>query len=81
MSLSRRSWVNPTDLDAGTVRVHKGKGNKPRVSGIEEGMAALVLEWVDHRASKRLQGRDREERPRPCRCSAGALISRLAAMR
>ena len=38
------------DLDAGTVRVHQGKGSKARVSGIEEGMAAVVREWADHRA-------------------------------
>lgn len=38
------------DLDVGTVRVHKGKGQKPRVSGIEQGMGSVVREWVEHRA-------------------------------
>ncbi len=40
------------DLDASTVRVHLGKGGKARVSGIEEGMAAIVREWMDHRRSE-----------------------------
>ena len=40
------------DLDAGTVRVHNGKGSKARTSGIEEGMAAVVREWIDHRRSE-----------------------------
>lgn len=39
------------DLDAGTVRVHSGKGGKSRVSAIELGMAAVVREWVDYRAT------------------------------
>ncbi len=38
------------DLDAGTVRVHRGKGSKARVSGIEEGMGAVLREWIDYRA-------------------------------
>ena len=40
------------DLDAGTVRVHNGKGSKARVSGIEQGMGAIVREWLDYRSKE-----------------------------
>ncbi len=40
------------DLDAGTVRVHRGKGGKARTSGVEEGMAAVVREWMGLRAAR-----------------------------
>jgi site-specific recombinase XerD len=43
--------LRPRDvgLDAGTLRVHNGKGGKARTSAIESGMAAIVREWLDHR--------------------------------
>lgn len=37
------------DLDAGTVRVHRGKGSRARTSGIEVGLGEVVREWADHR--------------------------------
>jgi site-specific recombinase XerD len=39
------------DFDEGAVRVHKGKGSKARVSGIEAGMGAIVAMWMTHRRS------------------------------
>ncbi len=38
------------DLDKGIVRVTRGKGGKTRTAGIEDGMAAIVREWMDYRA-------------------------------
>ena len=40
------------DLDKCMVRVTKGKGNRSRTCGIEDGMCAVVAEWVRHRSQK-----------------------------
>lgn len=37
------------DLDAGTVRVQHGKGDRYRVVGIDPGAAAIVLAWIERR--------------------------------
>jgi site-specific recombinase XerD len=36
------------DLDQCEVRVQRGKGDKPRRTGISTGMAAIVREWAHH---------------------------------
>jgi site-specific recombinase XerD len=37
------------DLDEGVVRVQHGKGDKPRVVGLDAGAAAVVAKWVTTR--------------------------------
>lgn len=37
------------DLDAGTVTVQHGKGDKRRVAGLDSGTAALLARWLDVR--------------------------------
>src|SRR5690348_18488109 len=37
------------DLDAGTVRVQHGKGDRYRVVGLDPGGAAIVLAWINRR--------------------------------
>src|SRR4051794_13042483 len=39
--------VKDMDLDAGTLVVQHGKGDKRRVVGIDAGTAALLLRWLD----------------------------------
>lgn len=38
--------VRDIDLEKGEIRVHRGKGGKARVSGLEAGMAAVVEQWM-----------------------------------
>jgi integrase/recombinase XerD len=45
------------DLEAGTVTVQRGKGDKRRVVGIDAGSAALVGRWLDVRARRGINGR------------------------
>lgn len=44
--------MKDVDLDAGTVTVQHGKGDKRRVVGIETGTAALIREWLSVRKSR-----------------------------
>jgi integrase len=44
------------DLDAGTVVVQHGKGDKRRVVGIDSGTAALVSRWLDLRKKRGING-------------------------
>jgi integrase/recombinase XerD len=37
------------DLDAGTIRVQHGKGDRYRVVGLDPGGAAIVLAWLNRR--------------------------------
>jgi site-specific recombinase XerD len=41
--------LRDVDLDAGTVRVRHGKGDKSRTVGIDEQTAALLARWLDRR--------------------------------
>ncbi len=45
------------DLQAGTVRVLHGKGDKPRTAGIGEMASAYIARWLDRRAELGLNGR------------------------
>jgi integrase/recombinase XerD len=40
------------DLDAGVIRVHRGKGGKARTVGIEAGMLAILQAWADYRRER-----------------------------
>jgi site-specific recombinase XerD len=37
------------DLDAGTLRVRHGKGDKSRTVGVDEQTSALLARWIDRR--------------------------------
>lgn len=39
------------DLDAGTLRVRHGKGDRTRVTGLDPHSAALLARWVDRRTA------------------------------
>jgi len=41
--------LRDVDLEAGTVRVRHGKGDKSRTVGIDEQTAALLARWIDRR--------------------------------
>ncbi|MEO8969318.1 MAG: tyrosine-type recombinase/integrase [Solirubrobacteraceae bacterium] len=41
--------LRDVDLDAGTVRVRHGKGDKSRTVGIDEQTTALLARWLDRR--------------------------------
>ncbi len=41
--------LRDVDLEAGTVRVRHGKGDKSRTVGIDEQTAALLARWLDRR--------------------------------
>jgi integrase/recombinase XerC len=45
------------DLDAGTVTVQHGKGDKRRVVGLDAGTAALLARWLDVRKQRGINGR------------------------
>jgi integrase/recombinase XerD len=45
------------DLNAGTIRVKHGKGDKARVVGIDPHGAALLETWMQHRKTLGLNGR------------------------
>ena len=45
------------DVDAGTVRVLHGKGDKLRLVGLDAGAMAIVQLWIDKRASLGMNGR------------------------
>ena len=47
------------DVDAGTVRVLHGKGDKARLVGLDSGAMAIIQVWVDKRASLGFNGRQR----------------------
>ena len=47
------------DVDAGTVRVLHGKGNKSRLVGLDAGAVAIIQVWIDKRASLGFTGRQR----------------------
>jgi len=47
------------DLDAGTVRVLHGKGNKARTVGVDQGATALVERWLDVRKARGINGNSR----------------------
>ena len=41
--------LRDVDLEAGTVRVRHGKGDKSRTVGIDEQTSALLARWLDRR--------------------------------
>ncbi|MFZ0043430.1 MAG: site-specific integrase [Solirubrobacteraceae bacterium] len=41
--------LRDVDLDAGTIRVRHGKGDKSRTVGLDEQTGALLARWVDRR--------------------------------
>ena len=41
--------LRDVDLEAGTIRVRHGKGDKSRTVGIDEQTAALLARWLDRR--------------------------------
>ena len=41
--------LRDVDLDAGSVRVRHGKGDKSRTVGVDEQTAALLARWIDRR--------------------------------
>jgi site-specific recombinase XerD len=41
--------LRDVDLDAGTVRVRHGKGDRSRTVGVDEQTAALLARWIDRR--------------------------------
>jgi len=41
--------LRDVDLDAGTVRVRHGKGDRSRTVGLDEQTAALLARWLDRR--------------------------------
>ena len=47
------------DLDAGTVRVRHGKGDRARTVGLDGGTAALLARWLDRRRAMGHNGRRR----------------------
>ena len=47
------------DIDAGTVRVLHGKGDKSRLVGLDAGAMAIIQVWLDKRASLGFNGRQR----------------------
>jgi site-specific recombinase XerD len=49
-------FAKDVDLDAGTVTVLHGKGDKSRTVGIDQGAAALVARWLDRRRALGLNG-------------------------
>jgi site-specific recombinase XerD len=59
LRISEALALFPRDLDAeaGTVRVERGKGGRPRVVGMDAGAFALVERWLDLREQKRGIGR------------------------
>jgi site-specific recombinase XerD len=46
--------VKDVDLDAGTLVVQHGKGDKRRVVGLDAGTAALLAQWLDVRRARGL---------------------------
>ena len=42
--------LKDVDLDAGTVCIRHGKGDKQRTVGIDEGRGAILQQWLDKRA-------------------------------
>lgn len=49
--------VADVDLDAGTLRVRHGKGDKARTVGLDTTTAALLARWIDKRKAQGLTGR------------------------
>lgn len=45
------------DLDAGTLIVQHGKGDKRRVVGLDAGTAALLARWLQTRSNRGINGR------------------------
>ncbi|MCH8852000.1 MAG: tyrosine-type recombinase/integrase [Planctomycetes bacterium] len=45
------------DVDAGTVRVLHGKGDKARLVGLDSGAMAIIQLWIDKRAALGFNGR------------------------
>jgi site-specific recombinase XerD len=43
------------DLDAGTLVVQHGKGDRRRVVGIDAGTGALIVRWIEVRAKRRIR--------------------------
>jgi site-specific recombinase XerD len=49
--------VKDVDLEACTVRILHGKGNKARTVGVDAGAVAMVSEWLNARKKRRLPRR------------------------
>jgi len=61
LRISEALALQPKDVDVaqGTVRVLKGKGSKHRTVGLDSGAMALVQRWLDVRAKRKINGRQR----------------------
>ncbi len=61
LRISEALALKPKDLDrkAGTVRVLQGKGGKDRTVGFDPTAFAMIEQWLDRRASLRINGRHR----------------------
>ena len=61
LRLSEALALKPKDVDpdAGTITVLRGKGDRRRVVGLDPGSMAIVMRWVDQRATLGLSGRSR----------------------
>jgi len=60
------------DLEAGTIRVLRGKGRKARTVGLDEGGMAMIQRWLDKRQALGLNGRQ----PVFCSITKGAPFGR-----
>lgn len=58
LRVSEALALKPKDVDrqAGTVRVLRGKGGKPRVTGIDPGSFAAIDRWLDKRKALGISG-------------------------
>lgn len=59
LRVSEALALKPKDIDrqAGTIRVLHGKGDKPRVAGIDHASFAAIDRWMDKRGELGLTGR------------------------
>jgi len=59
LRLSEALALRPTDidLDAGSIRVLHGKGDKARTVGIDEGALMHIARWMDTRRARGIKGR------------------------
>lgn len=59
LRISEALSLYPKDLDAkaGTIRVLHGKGDKCRVVGLDAGAWAILQNWLDKRATLKMNGR------------------------
>lgn len=59
LRLSEALALRPTDvnLDAGSIRILHGKGDKARTVGIDDGALVHIARWMDTRKARGIKGR------------------------